>query len=986
MKKTVIAICASLLSLSGYVHGGTAATLKGGGKRLGNSNIRDFASPARQNKTSATSESSTLSDTSQKLKFGGSRQKTIDGVEYTYRGYLLDRIGGHLIDWSKRPFVLAIEKAEFDPSTEKIKIPDEIDGIPVLRIGAKCFQNCSRIKSVVLPKKILTIYESAFEGCRALESVSGLEQCRAIGYYAFKNCKKLKTRIAFEKEVYVKAGAFEGCHEIESVEFHERINPCEADYEPDKYAYDGYSNYIDSNTFADCRKLSHFKFPVGVRDVHAGAFAGCLSLADVVIPDSVEQIWGAGTGDLGVFEGCTSLRNVTIPSNVKRVGCNAFKGCSSLKKVALPFSLEEVEHEVFEGCTSLESVKIPSAVKSIGGSAFKNCSALTKITIPRNVTEIGVGAFEGCSSLNIALPAKVEKVLPSAFKGCAAMEELKLPNATEISGNAFAGCVGLKTLEIPKMKTIGPRAFKGCKSLRTITIPDGCICWDGCFDDCEGLKAVDIPTSVSFGKTFNGCTNVASFNLRGTLVSVDDRCFAGLVNLKEFSVPDGVTTIGQFAFSNCTGLVNIALPETIKSISDGAFYNCSSLSRVVIPGGVESISARAFCRCVNLKEIVLPKRALNYGQNLFEGCQSLENMPAFLAKRVSDGMFKNCFGLVSVSIPGDVTSIGVRAFEGCSSLSSVSFPDSIERLERESFKDCVKLTSVSIPKEVKECRHAFDGCVNLRKLTVWPQTKTIRDVVPTPENVEEIVLEGEWKGIPSCMFEGCSNIVSISIPEGVTRLGNRAFAGCVRLKAIKVPNGVVELGFDVFKGCSGLSSVELPKTLTRIGSDAFMGCRSLTSISLPDGVRHLESKTFACCVNLKAIKKSDKTLFEDDTFEGCSQLPDADKLDPRKRDALKYEKEQKIRDEEMARAQRKMRLGIEGVGRRVREIDRKAKKSGSAGSWFVLLLVGGAGGFVYVHSRKYKCSYAESLKELVAMTLSAINRVVNALKERMEKE
>ena len=249
MKKTVIAICASLLSLSGYVHGGTATTLKGGGKRLGNSNIRDFASPARQNKTSATPESSTLSDTSQKLKFGGSRQKTIDGVEYTYRGYLLNRIGGHLIDWSKRPFVLSVKKAEFDPSTEKIKIPDQIDGVSVAEIGFECFQNCSRIKRIVLPKKILTICDNAFNGCRALESVSGLEQCRAIGYYAFKNCKKLKTRIAFEKEVYVKAGAFEGCHEIESVEFHERINPCEADYEPDKYAYDGYSNYIDSNTF-----------------------------------------------------------------------------------------------------------------------------------------------------------------------------------------------------------------------------------------------------------------------------------------------------------------------------------------------------------------------------------------------------------------------------------------------------------------------------------------------------------------------------------------------------------------------------------------------------------------------------------------------------------------------------------------------------------------------------------------------------------------
>ena len=246
MKKTVIAICASLLTLIGYVHGGTAATLTGGGKRLGNSNIRGFASPARQNKTSATAESSTPFDTLRKPKFEGTRQKTIDGIVYTYQGYFLDQIGGHSIDYSKRPFVLSIDKAEFDSSIEKIKIPDQIDGIPVLRVGVKCFQNCSRIKSVVLPKKILTICRSAFDGCRALESVSGLGQCRAMGYYAFKDCTKLKTRIVFEKEIYVEAGAFEGCHEIESVEFHGRINPCKADYEPDKYAYDGDSNYASS--------------------------------------------------------------------------------------------------------------------------------------------------------------------------------------------------------------------------------------------------------------------------------------------------------------------------------------------------------------------------------------------------------------------------------------------------------------------------------------------------------------------------------------------------------------------------------------------------------------------------------------------------------------------------------------------------------------------------------------------------------------------
>ena len=87
----------------------------------------------------------------------------------------------------------------------------------------------------------------------------------------------------------------------------------------------------------------------------------------------------------------------------------------------------------------------------------------------------------------------------------------------------------------------------------------------------------------------------------------------------------------------------------------------------------------------------------------------------------------------------------------------------------------------------------------------------------------------------------------------------------------------------------------------------------------------------------------------------------------------------------MERAQRKMSSGIEDVNRRIRDIDRKAKSSGSTGMWFVLLLVGGVGGYVYVHSRKNKCSYVESLKELAAMTLLAINRIVNALKARMKK-
>lgn len=968
MKKTVISICASLLTLIGYVHGGTAATLKGGDKRLGNSNIRGFASPARQNKASATAESSTPSDTSQKLKFEGTRQKTIDGIEYTYQGYILDQIGGHSIDWSKRPFVLSIDKAEFDSSIEKIKIPDQIDGIPVLRIGTKCFQNCSRIKSVVLPKKILTICESAFEGCRALESVSGLEQCRGIGGYAFKNCNKLKTRIVFEKDVLICGSAFEGCHEIESIEFGGRIS------------FSGITigivlDAMDDNIFADCRKLSHFKFPVGVREIHAGAFAGCSSLLDVVIPDSVEKIRSAGTGDLGVFEGCTSLRSVTIPSNVKSVGSNAFKGCSSLKKVVLPFSLKEINSETFEGCSSLESVKIPNAVKSIGGSAFKDCLALTKITIPRNVTEIHVKCFEGCTSLkSVVLPPKLEEISPSVFEGCSSLEEMKLPNVTMIHASAFKDCAGLKSVEMPKVKGVSILAFKGCKSLRSVYMPDQCNCSEGCFEGCDALESVDIPASLSFCKTFKDCKNVVTVNIRGNPREIEGRCFAGLSKLKEFNVPDGVTSIGEFAFSNCTSLASIALPKTLKRISDGAFCGCTGIRRIDIPDGVEAVGFRAFYACANLAEIALPATITSVGQNLFEKCDRLTSIKFSALKRVPDGMFKGCVGLSSISFPDGTESVGPYAFEGCTGLSSVTFPESITSLEQKSFKDCTKLTEVVIPKGVAECRDAFNGCDNLRKVVIGAKVRSICDVVAAPENLEEVSLrEGAWKEIPNRMFVGCSNVTEIKIPEGVTRIGWSAFEGCAQLAEIRIPDGVTEIDSDAFKGCSRLASVELPSKLTRVGPGAFMDCRSLTSISLPDGVRKLERKTFAGCSNLKTIKKSAKTVFEDDTFAGCDQLSADDKIDSRKREALKYEKERKARDEELERAQRKMRSGMGSI----REMDRKAKSSGSSGMWLVLLLVGGVGGYIYVHSRKHKCSYVESFKELLVIAM----RIFNSMKE-----
>ena len=48
---------------------------------------------------------------------------------------------------------------------ESLRIPDDIDGVPVTIISANAFEKCTAITSVKLPKNLKKIGNSAFTGC-----------------------------------------------------------------------------------------------------------------------------------------------------------------------------------------------------------------------------------------------------------------------------------------------------------------------------------------------------------------------------------------------------------------------------------------------------------------------------------------------------------------------------------------------------------------------------------------------------------------------------------------------------------------------------------------------------------------------------------------------------------------------------------------------------------------------------------------------------
>lgn len=65
---------------------------------------------------------------------------------------------------------------------------------------------------------------------------------------------------------------------------------------------------------------------------------------------------------------------------------------------------------------------------------------------------------------------------------------------------------------------------------------------------------------------------------------------------------------------------------------------------------------------------------------------------------------------------------------------------------------------------------------------------------------------GYYSGEPGA-FSGCGTLRAVTIPEGVTKIGDNSFAGCVSLQTVYVPTTVKEIGSGAFSNCPSLKRV-----------------------------------------------------------------------------------------------------------------------------------------------------------------------------------
>ena len=459
---------------------------------------------------------------------------------------------------------------------EEVVVPE---GVEV--IGHYAFDGCKALRSVSLPQSLREIWRGAFSGCCALERVEIPDSVQKIGEWAFYECAALRS-VALPKSLRGLAGeSFRGCASLERVDIPDSVR------------------VIDKLVFADCGALSEVTLPRRLEHIGSSAFKGT-NLTAVTMPDAA-----ALATDLdGVFDGGVVVNGMLIEKPEKGLTRDGFayalyrergyaqildyegeasevivppeidglpvisvvrlQGANpeAIERIVFSDSVVEIQEWACSGLASLGEVVLPAGLRTIGNYAFSDCGRLARIEIPKSVISIRERAFRGTALTGVAL-AETTVYDDDVFE-----EEVAVRGGAVLEGAMLEEVLSLS----------GPQRLK---------------LWftpDGCRYDLYGGERYGVLAWYRGGETdVTFQRKVSGVHIRG----IAARAFAG-TQVERVVIPEGVREIGEGAFEGCERLESVALPRSLRRIEAGAFAKCPSLRAVALPPGIEFIAGDAF--------------------------------------------------------------------------------------------------------------------------------------------------------------------------------------------------------------------------------------------------------------------------------------------------------------------------------------------------------------------------------------------------------
>ena len=859
-------------------------------------------------------------------------------------------------------------------------------------IGDNAFSGCTNLKDVIIGTGLKVLGTGAFESCENLKNISIGGNITSIGEGTFMGCRKLSVVNIPNSVTVIDKDAFRGCTRLETIDIPSGVTFI------GEYAFSGCGlvdvkipsgvNRIEDYTFSGCYGLSDVEIPQGVTTVGTSAFEECFGLTSVKVPASVTVM------ESGAFGNCNALStvyiddmsawcNVDFENNLANPLCNGadlYVGDMLVSDLTIPDDIDMVKFATFYGCKSITSLTIPANVWGISRVAFKNCISLEKVNMANSVTYLSDRVFQNCASLtDVRISTGIEEIYEYTFADCCSLENISIPsNVKNIYSYAFNNCTSLaKVYSMAKTPpSIYSQTFNGASSTATLYIPAGSreayqsvSAWNE-FAQIEELELSTLYEGVNYNVlsiedracevTFSGATyDEVSGEYSGSVVIPEKVTIAGV----EYTV----TAIGDYAFFNCPDLVSVDLPNTVTVIGAEAFSLCYDLADMTIPNSVETISSQAFSGCSSLKKMSIPSNVKEIGYLAISSCyidsitvaadnkvyDSRDNCNAIIETAtnklimgcansvipesvvsIADYAFWNCYELVKMEIPENVTTIGVRAFAYSYSLSNVTICGDDVSIDELAFMGCSGLTRIvfrTTNPPVMDANTFEDAAYSAATLYVPAEAEESFKSASHWNNFENI--EGYDRTYDMC-FEVLSDVSMtaliksyigdasfVSIPDvvemdgksyNVTTVGAESFMDNQTLERLFVPASIVKFEPDAFSGCENLKAVDvadlskwcsigfaniesnplyniagfylngelitelqIPADVEGIKDYAFSGCSSIETLTMPDGIISVGSGSFRNCSNLSSITISGSVSgIGEQAFSRCHKLKD----------------------------------------------------------------------------------------------------------------
>lgn len=734
------------------------------------------------------------------------------------------------------------------------------EGIKNLSPG--CFQDCSHLTTLVIPKTVTKIENYAIMGTLNLKTI----------FYT---------------------GTKEQWDEINKNNNTEHLINVNIVYNADidvldlsKYSKDlSFTSNDDGSCLVtgigDCNDTELRIPPISpsgdsVTAIYDGAFLGDTHITSVEFSDSVTEIQG------GAFSGCQNLTRVVMGTGIDTIGYGAFYNCNSLEGVYIT--------DIANWCNiSFDSTSSSSNPLHYAHNLYLNGELLTELIIPRNVVRIQPFAFRRANCINTIKFEEGSKLLTicdGAFYGVNPQGVELPPSVKEIGQHILQrenDQNGLYLTWAPNRQinelTINSFAFEGAflhnltcnktvlnlypvqqyassvigltlvdEDLSTVTLQDYPDPFNAYF---PSVCYLTIPNATNIGyNVFGGLNSLISITLPfvGATKDGEDNTYFGYIfgafssSYQRTYVPSSLKTvvitsgsrIDNSAFYGCENLASITIPECVTSIGKNAFYNCTSLAEVHIS------DLSAWCS-IDFK--YYSANPVYYAKNLYLNEELVTDLiiPTGVTS-ISYAAFSGCTSLTSITIPDSVTSIGARAFYKCTNLTSITISNSVENISEKAFQDCNGLQRVHVDSlnqwlitnftpstdpvdSSNPLYYAKRLYVNNELLTCidtsgMSSLKRIEDLVlANSEYLHDVKISADVMYIGSKSFHNCKNIAEVNI-EGNTKLviNSQAFMGCENMRRFTLTSAKSKYGY-ILEDCVSLEEVTLPF----IGRDADFG-------------------------------------------------------------------------------------------------------------------------------------------------------------------